>query len=353
MRRTAALVTLDTPRGRAAARELLELLVDADADLARRLRIWNRYNGGPEMRFTEASLVAYRAQVGEVIGYVQRRLEGLTNAEALAAAQTSLNRTGRLLRGLDRAFTGIVQPLRFEQALITRMEPSLLARHATSVDRYGASMIRAAELELSRGFASGLTQGQMVQRLVRMKGPQGVVSLAAVEVQPGMVVRLRTGYIPEGLFVARRGWAWRIVRTEVAEAQNAVSERIVETGARTFADMKRKILAVMDQRTAQDSIGVHGQVRAIGEEFVDGAGRRYLRPPSRPNDRETLIPWRERWPETQRSRPLTATERRAMTDRNEEWQEQQQRRRRRARARQRARAARRQAPRTPQPAPSP
>jgi hypothetical protein len=339
MARTANLVTMDTPRGRAAARELLELLADADADMARRLRIWNRYNGGPEMRFTEASLLAYRAQIGEVLDYVKRRLEGLTNAEAMAAAETSLARTGRLLNGLNRAFAGVKQPLRFEQALITRMRPSLLARHATSVDRYGASMVRQLELELSRGLASGMTQGQMVRRLIKMKGPQGVVSLSAVEVQPGMVVRIRTGYVPEGLFVARRGWAWRVVRTEVAEAQNAVSQRIVETGRETFPDMKRKILAVMDLRTANDSLGVHGQIRAVGEEFVDGAGRRYLRPPSRPNDRETLIPWRERWPETAHSRPLTQTQQQEIAERNEQWQERWERRS-RARARRMAARAR-------------
>lgn len=339
MTRTANLVTLDTPRGRAAARELLQLLMDADADMTRRLKTWNRYNGGGEARFTEASLVAYQAQIMEVIGYVRSRLLGLTNAEALAAAETSLRNTARLFNSLERAFTGITQPLRLEQAMVARLRPSLLARHATSVDRYGMSMIRDMQRTLSTGLASGRTQYQMMQQLRWMGGPRGVVSLAAVEIQPGLVVRIREGVIPEGLFVQRRSWAWRIVRTEVAEAQNAVSERIVETGHRQFPDMKRKILAVMDNRTANDSIGVHGQIRAIGENFVDGAGRRYLRPPSRPNDRETLIPWRERWPETPRSRPLTQAQQREMAERNAELQEGAQRRRRRARAARERRAA--------------
>lgn len=53
----------------------------------------------------------------------------------------------------------------------------------------------------------------------------------------------------------------------------------------------KKILAFFDQRTAYDSVMVHGQIRALEDSFIDGAGRVYLMPPSRPNDRETVIPW--------------------------------------------------------------
>jgi len=333
MARTARLVTLDTRGGRATARELLRVLRDADRDMERRLNWWVRHHGGgAERRFSEASLVAYRAQITEVIGFVERRLLGMTGDQALAAAATSLRRTSSLINNLEEAFTGIASPLRLDEALITRLEPSLLARSATSVDRYGTSMITRMQEELAKGFASNMTQGQMVDRLINMGGPRGAVSMRAVEVSPSMVVRVSQEMIPEGLFVRYRGWAWRVVRTEVAEAQNAASQLQATEAAKVFPDMKRKILAVMDKRTAADSLGVHGQVRGLRELFTDGAGRQYLRPPSRPNDRETLIPWRERWPSTSRSRPLSQARQRELNERNQAWQAERTRARRRRRA---------------------
>jgi len=331
LRRTEALVTLADPAGRATARALLEVLVDADRDLERRLQTWARAHGGGGSAFTEQSLLAYREQVQAALLVARRGLGEIVDEAALRAVSLSLERTTRLLRDLEAANSGIVRPLRLDEAVIARVRPSLLARHATCVDRYGAAMVRAAELELSRGLAAGETQLEMVERLIRMRGPAGMVSMRAVAVQPGMVVRVAEEEIPEGLFVRYRSWAWRIVRTEVAEAQNATAQAEIEEAARELPDMKRKILAVLDQRTARDSIGVHGQGRGRAEHFRDGAGREYLRPPSRPHDRETLVPWRPGWDETRRSRPLSKAEQDRMWERNSRWQAEQQARRTRAR----------------------
>jgi len=330
--RSDALITCSDRTGRAAARELLQLLVDADAEMARRLKWWVRSRGGGgSVRFSEASLVAYRAQVAPLIQLVSDRLEGITNTVSLRAARVAMRSERRLFAQLEEAFTGVVRPLRIDEALVMRTRPSLLARHATSVDRYGSAMVRRMEASLAQGMAEGVSQFEQVQRLRLMGGPRGYVSMRAVEVQPGMVVRVSQEYIPEGLFVRHKNWAWRIVRTETAEAQNAVNIGGIEEGRGEFPDMQKKILAMIDLRTAADSIAVHGQIRATDEYFVDGAGRRYLRPPSRPNDRETIIPWRPHWSETPRSRPLTEQQRATMVERNTKWQEAQQSRRQRIR----------------------
>jgi hypothetical protein len=207
--------------------------------------------------------------------------------------------------------------MRLDEAMVMRVRPSLLQRHATSVDRYGEAMIRDMQRELAQGFTQGLSQGQMVDRITSLQGPRGMVSIRAVEIQPGTVVRLDEEFIPEGLFIRRRSWAWRILRTETAEAQNAVNQEALEANA--TRGLRRKILAMMDNRTAEDSIHVHGQIRGIRQKFTDGAGRRYLRPPARPNDRETLIPWRSDWPETAHSRPLTEAQQTQRVNRNERW----------------------------------
>jgi len=317
MARTASLVTLSDAAGRARARELLAILTRADVDLGLRLRTWVAENGGGDMRFSEASLISYREQARIAVEFVRDRLEGMTTEAALSAAETSIRRTSRLFSELERFFRGVARPLRLDAVEQVQLRGSLISRHATSADRYGAAMTAEIERVLVDGLARGASQFEMVEQLVAMKGPQGMVSIRAVEVAPGVVVRTAVESIPEGLFVRKRPWAWRIVRTEVAEAQNAASDALIRHNRQAFPDLKRKIMAVIDNRTAADSLGVHGQVRAEGEEFVDGAGRHYLRPPSRPNDRETLIPWRDRWPSTRRSRPLSDAEIERITARNQ------------------------------------
>lgn len=307
------------------------MLAESEASLRDRLDAWVAAHGGPTGRFTEASLEAFIVQTQATVRYVQQRLSGIVSGEAERVAIETAARHHGLVRRLEREFTGVAIPPRSQEALIARVRPSLLARHATSVDRYGEAMIRRITGELGQGFVEGVGQRQMVDRLVRLQGPRGMVSLRAVEVQPGMVVRVSERSIPEGLFVRHRNWAWRVVRTEVAEAQNAVSEAQILDDERELGQMRKKIIAVMDLRTAQDSIGVHGQVRRPNEMFRDGAGREYLRPPSRPNDRETIIPWRPHWAESDVTRPLSQARRREMWQRNQEWQQERQERRQSAR----------------------
>jgi len=305
--RTDALIRGMDPQGRRVARELTAVLEAADGSLSKRLLAFSHLTGD-ELLFSEASMLMYQSQIRSVLEVVQGRLLGFTNEQSIRAASLGLRRVVDLTNKLETAFTGIAMPLRVDESIISRMRPSLLARHETSVARYGSSMIRRAQMMMSQGFIEGISQGQMVDRLMRLKGPRG-------------------------LFVESRYWAWRIIRTETAEAQNMASQMEIEQAAQAIPDMQRKILAIMDKRTARDSIGVHGQVRGRNEPFTDGAGRVYQRPPSRPHDRETLIPWRSRWPHTSRSRPLTREEQDSVWDQNQRWQADQQRQRRRQRAR--------------------
>lgn len=320
----AQVVSLRSARGRAAAAELLELLEEADRRLTARLRREVERGFSGTDRFTGASAAAYREQIRIVLRYVQGRLGGLTATQAAAAVAESVDRTGRLLEQLERDFTGITRPLRIRQAeVMSRIRhgtrASLLAQHATSVDRYGEAMQRVFEREIRTGLLEGASLDEMTDRLVGHGGPRGTVSLAA-RVVGGIVVRTREEEIPEGLFTRYRYWAERIVRTEVAHAYQAAKlATLLESRARDFPDLQKKILATLDNRTAADSIAVHGQIRDLdgpNSFFMDGAGRQYQRPPARPNDRETLTPWRPHWPETPFSRPLSTAEREAAIEGN-------------------------------------
>lgn len=298
------IITLADRRGTAALRALVDDLSAADFALRRRLR---RFATVDE-RFTAAQATVYQRQVSRVLEQARGALSRALGATTRPAATEGLAGTARLLERLEEAFVGVSRPLRLRQAAtmssaLARVETSLLSVRATSVDRYGQAMIAEFERRIRVGLIRGATQREMVDELCGMRGPRGEVSLAARETPEG-VERLRVEDIPEGLFRRYRSWAQRIVRTETARAYStARMEGLFEQRA-DFPELRKKILATFDSRTAFDSVGVHGEVRRLEEPFVDGAGRVYLQPPARPNDREVVIPWLPEWEETPITRRL-------------------------------------------------
>jgi len=288
--------------GRAAQKDLLSVLEAADAEVAKRLaKISPKPNG--DMKFTAAQAIAYRAQIAVVIEKVKYKLDPVATDVAEAAMQKSVKQGASLLAKLEQSFKGVsTSPnilAAMQQSQVVRgPNASLVTRVATSLDRYGYEMGGQFSRILQVGLLSGATQDQMVATLVGHGGPKGKVSLAAKEVAPGVVQRVREGDIPEGLFVRHRYWAERIVRTELAYAFNGVKLEQMRTMRAEGLEVKKKIVAHFDSRTAPDSVAVHGQVRELEQSFLDGAGRSYLQPPGRPNDRETIIPWFGDWEET-------------------------------------------------------
>lgn len=307
--RAAKVVSLRDPAGRAAAAQLLELLRGADVRLARKLSV---YVKGEPVTFTAAHAASMRAQAQVVASFVEARLLGLTEEAALAAVIGSIRSTANLIDKLEFAFKGVNHPLALRQAsvmsrLANSTTSSLLAQHETSVDRYKTAMIAQMERRLMVGLIENQTVDQVVDSIVQLKGPKGVVPMRSVLSQ-GKVVRIAEEDIQEGLFVRYRYWAERIVRTETANAYEEAGLRSLYEAKNDLPDMQKKIMAVFDARTAMDSVAVHGQVRPLDGLFIDGAGRQYLRPPARPNDRETVIPWRPEWQEVDETRPTPAKE---------------------------------------------
>jgi len=297
-------ITLSDSAGRADLRRLEGALRRAQRELERRLNGVRRVTGSE--RFAEAQRRAYLAQLDLVIDGLRESMRAGHAVYTSRAMRLGWDSAADVLAGLEQAFTGVAAPLRISEARVFEsamagVRSSLLTSHATSMDRYGRQMVRRMERVLSTGMLTGATQTQMIDALVGIRGPRGSVSMAALETPAG-VIRLRLEHIPEGLFKRYRYWAARIVRTETAYAQNASAHQAIVESSKQFPDMKRKILAMMDNKTAPDSIAVHGQIRAIDKPFTDGAGRVYMHPPARPNDREMVVPWRERWSETNTSR---------------------------------------------------
>lgn len=283
------------------SRRILSDLRVAQSRLAQRLRKDAKTFGALDSRFTSAQAVVYQRQIQLQIQYVQFRLRGYTKAQAMQAVQRSLRRTATIVERMERRFAGVYSPAAVREPAAMRTaingaRASLLRSMPTALDRYGEAMTGRFELFVRLGIHQGLTAEDMIGALTGHGGPTGRVSLAA-KVTPDGVIRLREVDIPEGLFVRHRYWAERIVRTESMKSYNSARMEGLREQKRQWPDLQKKIIAILDDRTAPDSIAVNGQIRNLDDEFVDGAGRRYQFPPARPNDRETVIPWRPRWTE--------------------------------------------------------
>lgn len=279
---------------------LLDDLQTAELVLSSKLRRAAAKHGKLDDRFTGAQALAMQQQVTQAIDYVKGRLAGRTKEQAAKAIDAGVQRSITVMEGLEKRFSGIVQPMRLREAAQLRHVKGTASgawarQFPTSVDRYGDKMLGEFEEIIRAGLVSGSSMDDIIAAVTGHGGPTGKVSMAA-KVTPAGVLRVVEHDIPEGLFTRHKYWAERLVRTEMLKAYNGARQAALEhQHDNDFPGMKRKILAVLDKRTAPDSIAVHGQIRGIREHFVDGAGRSYLYPPARPNDRETVIPWRTEW----------------------------------------------------------
>lgn len=269
-------------------RDLIRILLRAQRQVAAGMR-----DASPDATWTQLDLDQTMILVNDALGAAAPRFRGLLEAQRARAYAVGCKSTAEMLSlfegGRD---TGTVRPLAIREALA--MKRLALHEHATSVDRYGRYMIGVIKRELQAGIVRGATFHEMTDLLVGRRGPRGQVSLAATVGPDGKVKRLVEGRFDRGLFVERRGWAERIVRTEGMRAYAAGADEEIDRQRETFPDLQRKLIETFDNRTAPDSYVAHGQVRGPNETFWDGK-HRYLRPPGRPNDRAVLIPWRKAW----------------------------------------------------------
>lgn len=273
---------IDAP-GRKTMRAMVAMLKEADqAHIAALLRLLKGL-GGPDATFTAASAVAYRQVSQRSVLALMARLFRLLGSSGVITMSAALRRHAEMVRDMDAIHLGRSRPRRITTAAMMSQalrgtKASLLGQHQSSVQSYGRQMISGMEKTMRTGMLNGKSQYEMVGELAP--------------------------------YTRERWRAWRIVRTENANAYNAVTQAVLEEDRRGGEDTLKKILAHFDDRTAPDSVYVHGQIRPVDGLFVDGAGRRYRHPPARPNDRETVIPWYAGdWKEDDFSRPKPPRER--------------------------------------------
>lgn len=306
------IITLEDDEGHAALGDLNQVLVAADKKLGKKLAALAK--AGKGRTFTAAQAAATQAQIQPTIVAVQEKIGGIAQRTGESAIGKAVEHSAKTIAKIDEAYHGgaTITPSLLASMQMSHVKhgpkAALVTRVSTSLDRYGMNMGKEFSKILQVGLASGATMDQMVASLVAHGGPKGTVSLASKEIAPGIIKQLELGHFPGGLFKAKKYWAERIVRTEVAYAYNGATHASLQQLREDGADVRKKILATFDTRTAPDSIAVHGQIRELDQTFTDGHGRVYLFPPARPNDRETIIGWFPAWHETPSSEPPTESE---------------------------------------------
>lgn len=133
----------------------------------------------------------------------------------------------------------------------------------------------------------------------------GAAAIADIEVALGQRVLLGQGWHEargEVMAIVRdkvQGRQWmvdRILRTETAAAMNTTTLQALFEENEPGDPMRKKLIAIWDNRTALDSKRLHGQTRELDKPFFDPTrGREFRAPPNRPNDRELLVGWRDSW----------------------------------------------------------
>lgn len=282
----------------ASHRRTLDRLVDQRA-IAGMKRLYDRSQSALERRLsaliksgrtdtmTTYQMTMLRAQIQEG----QKRIaELMANGMGPITKDTQKDAirqaTGTITR-LEKQFTGADISLPLEEAatfegLIGGRTASLVRMHKQSFARYGGAITTKMEQELATSLMTGETPIQAIDRVMQVAGNQW--------------------------------WqAERIVRTETAYAFNASHSDAIVAAQQDLPDLYERWTEYvddttgkpLDNRVANDSLVLHGQVVKAGGQFIMPPdprvsakvwNKRFDHPPNRPNDRAVLLPWRPGWP---------------------------------------------------------
>ena len=256
----------------------------AQDELTRKLAASVRVGKGDTMSALQMRQLL--AQVREAQARIARAVANGFNPILRDTQADGVRQAAKSITQLEKKFTGAEVRLPLEEAatfqgIVGKRSTSLIRANERSFNRYGTAVTRKVEEELALSLATGETPLQAIDR-----------------------VRA----------VADNQWwqAERIVRTEGAYAFNAAHADSIQEAQDALPDLMNRWSehvddqtgAALDDRVAEDSLVLHGQVVPVGANFVMPPDARvssklwnqtYAQPPSRPNDRAILLPWRPRW----------------------------------------------------------
>lgn len=142
-----------------------------------------------------------------------------------------------------------------------------------------------------------------------------IAAVVRAEIKAALPTDKRIAEIVEAAGSAMDDQWWkveRVVRTETSVVYNDGQLAALKQAERFFPGLMQRWTehvddvtgAPLDPRVAADSMAMHGQVARVGGQFVCPAapgvsarmaGKTWIHPPNRPNDRAVLTPWMRHW----------------------------------------------------------
>jgi hypothetical protein len=278
-------LTLDRLLDMGTVKGLGKFYASAQAELVR--KIDKALKGGKKDTMTVQQMQVMLAQVKDAQAYIAKRLAAGMVPATVQAQTEGIQQAAKTIVDLEKMFTGATIALPVEEAatfmgLIQSRQPSLIKANAASFARYGTTVTQKIQQQLALSLASGETPFEAMSRVEKTANIQF--------------------------------WqAERIVRTELAYAFNAGHVDSTASAAKELGDdlynrwcehVDDFTGTALDDRVANDSLVLHGQVVLPGQPFVMPAdprvpaklwGKTFMQGPNRPNDRSVTMPWRPHW----------------------------------------------------------
>lgn len=264
-----------------AVRRIRRFYQQARDDLEMRLRRAAKAGSDFEVQQYQALLRETRAMLKTIAG----KMAGELGSSAEETVSASIRQTVRATKTLARVYGGVEPRFSLETAavqldLVEGVVPSLLKRyHDLGHSSWEAATIHRMQGVMALGLAEGVSTGEVADRLM------------------------------DDGFMKERYRAERIARTEAMYSANVARAVSGREMAHEYPGLKKKLLAVIDDRTHPGCLALHGTVLEWDEEFVDEdpshkVPRRARLPPLHPSCRCSIVPWHDSWGETAFTEPV-------------------------------------------------
>ena len=248
-----------------------QIRAELEADLATMVR------AGQGKSFTAFHMRSVLIQVRDGLKVFQTGLASELSNSGEATALLAQRHVVGAIKAFEKRFAGTEPVLRLEEASVFRsvyrgVEPSLLMRHHKLTANYPMATIQRVQGQLAMSMLRGDGVGDAVRRIAA-KG---------------------------GVFDRERWRAERIVRTEGSYAYGVTNQQCLAEVSHEVPGLMKRMISTFDGREGEDAKEQHLQTVPYDAEFVWHKKTkhgveivRYQNPPSRPNDRAVVIPWRE------------------------------------------------------------
>lgn len=277
-----------------AAHALTPYLAQAQAELTKGLSQWMADIPDGGLRFTAQRYAGMLLQLEGALAGVQKlapAMYGEMTSFYTPMGRDALAQMTREYARMSDVFGGVqlgAQRLDLDTArIVADRENLLLPRFESSAARYGDMVLRDIQGELVKGILLNETYSEMIERLVRIRGPVGLVAIKNRLGDPNAV----TEQISEGLFQRYRWWAHRIVRTELQHAANLTLDDGIRKLAQITPGLVRRWDACIDARICALCFALNGTTAPIDGLFEDGIDTA----PAHPCCRCRVGAWRPEW----------------------------------------------------------